>query len=113
LRFADGSRRLPDGQALTIGIRPEHVQVAPDGMPLAVDLVEPMGSEMLVHGRLAGPGEPPLVVRVTTGTPIGETLSVRLPAEHLHVFDRASGRRIDPDGHENAAARVEAAQAAD
>ena len=35
--------------------------------------------------------------------PAGERLTVAPQLEHLHVFDRASGRRIDPIGEETAA----------
>src|SRR5579872_6268840 len=40
-----------------LGIRPEHFAVAPgssDGMPVSVKLVEPLGSDTLIHFDLAG-----------------------------------------------------------
>ena len=64
LRFTDGRRDRPDGTDLTIGIRPEHIRIGAEGVPLRIDLVEPLGSETLVHGRLAAPGEVPLVIRL-------------------------------------------------
>ena len=51
----------PREESLTIGVRPEHITIDPEGVPLRIDLVEPLGSETLVHGRLAAPGETSLV----------------------------------------------------
>ena len=99
--FSDGSRPGAAGHSLTVGIRPEHLEPAPDGLDLAIDLIEPLGSETLVHGHLAGQDEQSLVVRVAGAAPAGERLTVWPQPRHLHVFDRASGRRIDPVGEEN------------
>src|SRR4051812_44306870 len=54
LPFADGVRPGPEGRRLLVGIRPEHVRPAPAGLPLAVELREPLGSETLLHGTLPG-----------------------------------------------------------
>jgi ABC-type sugar transport system ATPase subunit len=46
---------LPDG-ALIVGLRPEALRPAVDGMPsvnFRVDVVEPLGDELIVHGSLA------------------------------------------------------------
>ena len=94
MRLGGGTREGAEGRALTIGIRPEHVVLTPDGVPMQVDLMEPLGSETLVHGRL--PGETPLTVRVSGPPPRAESLAVAFPSEHLHVFDGESGRRLDP-----------------
>jgi sn-glycerol 3-phosphate transport system ATP-binding protein len=94
LHFIDGRRDAPDGQALTVGFRPEHIRVAPNGVPLRIDLVEPLGSETLVHGRLAAPGETPLVIRLAGRAPEGETLTLEFPPEEIHVFDADTGLRL-------------------
>ncbi|PWS34842.1 sn-glycerol-3-phosphate ABC transporter ATP-binding protein UgpC [Falsiroseomonas bella] len=95
LPFADGARAGADGSTITIGIRPEHVEHRPDGadaLPLAVELVEPLGSETVIHGRL--PGGESLVARLPIAAGhIGETLPVRLPPEAWHVFS-AEGVRL-------------------
>ncbi|MGH7054992.1 MAG: ABC transporter ATP-binding protein [Stellaceae bacterium] len=92
LHFADGPRAGADGAPLTIGIRPEHILLDPGGMPLAVDLIEPLGSETLLHGRLAD--ATPLVVKIAGAAPSRETFAVALPAAAVHVFDAESGRRL-------------------
>jgi sn-glycerol 3-phosphate transport system ATP-binding protein len=94
LLFADGPRAGADGHGLTIGIRPEHLVIDPDGMPLRIDLVEPLGSETLIHGRLAAPGETSLVLRVAGKAPAGDVIPVAVPPALMHVFDAATGSRM-------------------
>jgi sn-glycerol 3-phosphate transport system ATP-binding protein len=92
IAFPDGKREGAEGRALTIGIRPEHLSLTQDGLPLRVDLIEPLGSESLVHGRV---GETPMVVKLIGRAPSDDTLRISLQAAHMHVFDRSSGRRIE------------------
>ena len=99
LAFADGLRPGEEGRPLVIGIRPEHVVPCRSGQgsALQVDLVEPLGAESLVHGRLAGSPDD-FTVRLQGGAPLrGSVLPVELPPVHLHVFDAATGRRLDPE----------------
>jgi sn-glycerol 3-phosphate transport system ATP-binding protein len=95
IRFADGPRPGEAGMPLTLGLRPEHVEPGdgPDSVPLAVELIEPLGSETVVHGRAAG-GMP--VTARLQGAFSGQSLPVRLAPTHLHVFDAETGRRLDP-----------------
>ena len=78
--------------ALTIGIRPEQVGIALGGLPMHVDLVEPLGSETLVHGHLDDGTK--LMVKQAGALPVGEALAVAFPAAALHLFDAQSGRRL-------------------
>jgi sn-glycerol 3-phosphate transport system ATP-binding protein len=95
LPFADGPRPGADTDPLTIGIRPEHVEHAPNtshALPLAIDLVEPLGSETVIHGRL--PGGEILVARLPIpASAIGDVLPVLLPPAAWHVF-AAGGTRL-------------------
>jgi ABC-type sugar transport system ATPase subunit len=46
---------VPDGEVI-VGVRPESLQPAVDGLPsidFKVDVVEPLGDELVVHGSLA------------------------------------------------------------
>jgi sn-glycerol 3-phosphate transport system ATP-binding protein len=112
LPFSDGRRPGSDGDPLVAGIRPEHLSPGA-GLDLAIDLIEPLGSETLVHGHVAGSDGQPLSVRLTGPAPGGDRLSVAPLREHLHVFDQASGRRIDPIGEETVTAPLAAAGTAD
>jgi sn-glycerol 3-phosphate transport system ATP-binding protein len=94
LRFVDGRREGDDGHRLTIGFRPEHIQLDPNGIPLSIDLVEPLGSETLIHGHLVAPGKAELVVRVPGRAPEGDALTIAFPDHDAHVFDRETGRRL-------------------
>jgi sn-glycerol 3-phosphate transport system ATP-binding protein len=102
LRFPDGSRGGPEGRALLIGVRPEHLLRANGAaaeaaaVPLALDLVEPLGSETVLHGRL--PGGEALTAKLAGPAPVeaGATLPLAFPPEGWHVFDAATGRRLEP-----------------
>jgi multiple sugar transport system ATP-binding protein len=86
--------KAQEGQRVAYGIRPEHLALKEGGITGQIEVVEPMGAEteilvkvggqtlnMMTHGRSSvGPGE-----RVTL-----------VPqAAHAHLFDAASGRRIE------------------
>ncbi len=85
-----------DGQGVTIGIRPEHLRPGMGGLEAVVELVEPLGSEAVLHARLADGS--PLTARLP-GILHGEgRLGLVLPLESLHIFDAASGRRLESAG---------------
>ena len=95
--FADGRRAGADGMKLTVGIRPEHVAlVAEGGLALQVDLVEPLGSETVLIGRL--PDGEMLSIKLAGAAPPEETVHVAIPPPNLHVFDAATGLRLEPRG---------------
>ncbi len=95
LRFTDGPRAGGEGRPLTIGIRPEHMLRDGDAIvTVALDLVEPLGSETVLHGTLAS-GEV-LTARLPGMVPaVGSNMPLAIPAEALHVFDAETGRRLD------------------
>ena len=112
--FADGRRDGPDGRRLTLGIRPEHLAVqvplTDSGLELMVELIEPLGSETVVHGRLAAGNE--IVVKLAGPAPAGERMAVRPIPEHMHVFDGETGRRLEPIGVERPAIPLAPAETA-
>jgi sn-glycerol 3-phosphate transport system ATP-binding protein len=96
VRFADGTRPGSDGRPIVIGVRPEHVVADGTGLSLSVDLVEPLGSETVVHGTLPG-GETLAAKLLGSSIPTGKAvLRVALPPEAWHVFDATTGHRIEP-----------------
>jgi sn-glycerol 3-phosphate transport system ATP-binding protein len=111
--LADGPRPGPEGRPLTLGIRPEHLEQGESGLPLQVDLIEPLGSETLVHGRLADPAGTALVIKLAGHPAVAERITVRPVPERLHVFDHATGRRLDPVGPAAPGAPLVAAAAPD
>ncbi len=90
---------------VTVGVRPEDfILVGPgEGVSVIPDLVEPLGAELLVHVPVGpGPGHSDgthnLIVRCTARTRVaaGEPIHLRVDPERIHLFDTASGQRLNP-----------------
>src|SRR5215204_1800516 len=98
---SDGGLRLPlrsapaasDGQPAIYGIRPEHFRLTPDGIPVEVVVVEPTGSETQVVARSAGQ-EMIAIFRDRIMAKPGETIRLAPDPALVHLFDEASGRRL-------------------
>jgi len=91
---------LPSGTDV-VGIRPDHLTLeAPTEPSLAlaatVELLEPIGGESHLHVRLKN-GNHPAILSVPGRPDIAEGAAVTLHVrpEHLHPFNRESGRRTD------------------
>ena len=93
LPFADGPRPGAAGRKLTLGIRPEHLQIGSGGLDINVELVEPLGGESVLHGRLADGTA--LTARLAGANHADGPMGVILPLEALHVFDGETGKRLD------------------
>ena len=85
-------------KAVTVGVRPEDLELAADGLPVEVDMVEVLGADAYVYGRLAGASETdkPIIARVDGRRPPqkGETVHFQPKADHVHLFDLKSGNRL-------------------
>ena len=100
-RLLDGNIiALPPGQyatqprrKVTLGIRPEHISLT-GPLRLISDLIEPLGSECVVHGKLAS-GEI-MALRLPGAPPSAAVLEIAPRTEHLHVFDAETGKRLPP-----------------
>ena len=78
---------------VTLGIRPEHIDIADGGFPMAVNLTEQLGGNTVIYGTLAN-GQA-LVAQLSGQARIsrGDKVAVRLPADKCHLFD-AEGRSL-------------------
>ncbi len=120
-RFADGGRRvdagylsLPvkdelrgvtagrDGREVLLGIRPENLtQTARAGSATApleveVEVVEPLGHEVLVHGRA---GKDLLVAKVGPhqSPAVGSRLELQVELDAVHLFDPETELRLEKE----------------
>ncbi len=81
---------------VVVGVRPEHLEVAEKGgaIEFEVELVEALGADTVVHGHMGGDG---FTFRLPGGTAVaeGQRLSLGVAPEHVHVFSRDTGRRLN------------------
>ncbi|MCE9626822.1 MAG: sn-glycerol-3-phosphate ABC transporter ATP-binding protein UgpC [Candidatus Eisenbacteria bacterium] len=81
------------GTRVQVGVRPEDLLLADAGLPAKVELVEPLGSETLVHLASAAGA---LVLRITSGAipSPGDSVHVSGRADGLLLFDAGTGRAL-------------------
>jgi multiple sugar transport system ATP-binding protein len=84
-----------EGRDVTIGIRPEHVVLDPQGVLAQVTTVEPTGAETYVALRLAGQNVVALFRDRIALSP-GDRIAIAPDLERIHIFDSQSGQRIEP-----------------
>ena len=82
-----------NGKAAVFGIRPEHIQLNPNGLEAEVVVVEPMGSETQVVVRCGGQNLT-CVFRERITAKAGEIITILPDTSVTHLFDAASGKRI-------------------
>jgi sn-glycerol 3-phosphate transport system ATP-binding protein len=83
-----------DGKLL--GVRPEHLEPCADSeamLTVEVDLVEQLGADVLVHGKVEATR---ITVRLPATQRVAEgRLGLRFDPVKAHYFDRGTGARID------------------
>jgi multiple sugar transport system ATP-binding protein len=84
---------LAEGRQVVFGIRPEHFDLADDGVEVQIILMEPTGSETLVYTH-AGKTEIAALFRERHQFEPGATIRIKPRERHIHIFDAASGKRI-------------------
>jgi multiple sugar transport system ATP-binding protein len=83
---------------VVVGVRPEHFELGGLGVEMEVDVVEELGADAYLYGRITGSGkviDAPIVARADGRNPPQKGSRVRLHPEpgHLHFFG-VDGRRI-------------------
>jgi multiple sugar transport system ATP-binding protein len=86
-----------NAEAVVVGFRPEHLRLGRDGdvkIAAEVDVVEYLGDEQLVHLHA---GEVDLVAKlpVDQAAQAGQDVTLTLPADKLHLFDRTTEESLD------------------
>jgi len=100
--IADGGTRLPlpgglavtRGAEVVYGIRPENIAVGDGGIDAEVVVIEPTGAETLIVSR-TGADNLVIALRERLSLRAGDILSLKPDLGRLHLFDGATGRRLD------------------
>ncbi len=99
LPLEDGASPEHGGEEITLGIRPEHFELAEKenaAMDLNVDHVELLGADTLVHGHF-GENKTLMTLRLNDIQQFSKhtVLPLNAPPRKLHLFDKESGSRIE------------------
>ena len=95
--------RLPNGTLLTtmpfrgpvtLGIRPESIEIVPDGIPCRNVYSEDLGSHSIIVAEVADGQKLHVATPLGCRMAPGETFSVRFVEDAARLFDPTSGKRI-------------------
>lgn len=76
------------GDRITFGVRPEHLQIAPDGdISVRVESTEQLGGETYLYCRTDGGAEMTVHQLGQLNIAVGQTLKLRIDRTRLHLFD--------------------------
>jgi len=84
---------LVDGRRVTFGIRPEHLELGEDGLPVTVSVVEPTGSETHLITRF-GSHDITAVFRERHRFAPGQAIHLHPKLDHIYIFDETTGTRL-------------------
>lgn len=92
----EDSVNVQDGQQVILGMRPEHLVLAgSEGVITGnVVLIEPTGAQTHVALEL-GKERVLVVVDGERDVRLGQTLTVSIPSQYIHVFDPEKGARLN------------------
>jgi multiple sugar transport system ATP-binding protein len=82
-----------DGQAVQLGVRPEHLQLGEAGLKATVNVTEPTGHETMVFLRY-GNSELVAVFSERHDFRPGDEVTIVPRVGKLHLFDAQSGRTL-------------------
>jgi sn-glycerol 3-phosphate transport system ATP-binding protein len=89
-----------DGRQVLLGVRPEHLETCDVGaasMQPDIDFIELLGSDSLVYGHLGADKRGARVAARLHTSVVARAgrLPLHFAAEHMHLFDPETGRRIE------------------
>jgi multiple sugar transport system ATP-binding protein len=84
---------------IVVGVRPEHLKVGGTGVEMQVDVVEELGADAYLYGRISAADNTfshPIVARADGHDPPPRGARVRLHPQpaHLHFFGVDGGRLL-------------------
>jgi len=86
------------GDSLVVGLRPESLELAGDGIPARVEVVEDVGADAFVFCAAELNGESTRLVARTEARRApqqGDSVTLRPRPDEAHLFDPASGERLN------------------
>jgi sn-glycerol 3-phosphate transport system ATP-binding protein len=95
----DGTRlelptAAPREGALILGIRPEHVALSTSGWPMRVEMVEALGAEHLIHGKIGASAVILSEAGMEDKLQHGDTVHLQVQSNKLHWFDPVTQQRL-------------------
>lgn len=91
-----GAKKFPGpagSENVNLGVRPEHLVLTDDGLPMSVKVVEPTGSETMVFLDFEGQ-DVVAVFRDRHDFTSGQIIHLMPDQAHLHVFSAQSHQRL-------------------
>ena len=84
-------------QEITLGVRPDHTVLTPDGIQARVDVSEMMGSS--VHLHVSAEGKDVIIIVPTTEMKghyaIGDTVHFSFDGALAHVFSKVDDKNLE------------------
>jgi multiple sugar transport system ATP-binding protein len=99
---ADTAEAIGSASEVTMGIRPEDIEVVPEAtepndIPVEVDVVEPFGKENNLYLIPEDRESDETIIAIVEGRTrvgAGDRAAMRIPEEHVHLFDGNSGEAL-------------------
>jgi multiple sugar transport system ATP-binding protein len=82
------------GDAVVLGVRPEHLTLSDEGFPVTVAVVEPTGPEVQIIGRTDGGDEVVANFRERHTFHPGDTIRLGADSRLVHLFSGDTGQRL-------------------
>lgn len=114
------AQRVGEGAEVLCGVRPQHLCILPKDaeasaslsarwarLKMVVTVIEPLGAEMLVHGRFAGQ-KLSVVTPYSSQPRTGDVLTLGFAPDNLHVFCATSGSNLKTKQRQGAERQPEA-----
>jgi multiple sugar transport system ATP-binding protein len=87
------STKLDNGRKIVFGIRPEHFHIGKAGINGRIEIIEPLGSQTQI---MLSAGDMQMTATFNERLPfeLGASLTLTPIANHVHLFDGETGKRI-------------------
>jgi multiple sugar transport system ATP-binding protein len=91
----NGAAGAAKGTPVVLGIRPEHLKLQDDGVPVEIVVVEPTGSEIQIIGRTPGGEDIVANFRDRHAFEPGQTVKLAAEPGLIHLFNGETGKRLN------------------